>query len=153
MKKLVTLILLAILAFDAHAYRGDVPEWDSLDVHTVVDDSPIKVSASTLKGRLTSLAVTMRGMRIVVSPQEYSDLLRPRLNTLRVVSPDVKFSPGPTLFVELSFESGDLSGAPLSIVRFQFALQKYMGREIVHHRLVNESKLPGQPPKREPIQP
>jgi hypothetical protein len=154
MKKLITIILLAILTFDAHAYRGDTPEWDSLEVQTVVDDFPVKVVATTSKDRLTSLAVTMRGERIVVSPQEFSDLLRPRLNTLRVISPDVKFMPGPTLFVEFSFESKDLSGAPPSTVSFHFSLQKYMGREIVHHRFVNESKLPGQPPKKhEPIQP
>lgn len=154
MKKLVTLILLAILAFDAHAYRGNTPDWDSLEVQTVVDDFPVTVAATTSKDRLTSLIVTMRGERIVVSPQEFSDLLRPQLNTLRVISPDVKFMPGPTLFVELSFESGDLSGAPPSTVSFHFALQKYMGREIVHNRLVSESKLPGQPTKsHEPIQP
>jgi|APLak6261669087_1056070.scaffolds.fasta_scaffold37408_1 hypothetical protein len=154
MKKLVTLIFLTFLVFDAHAYRGNVPEWNSLEVQTVVDNFPIKVAATTSKDRLTSLTVTMQGKHIVVSPQEFSDLLRPQLTTLRVVSPDVKYLPGPTFFVELSFESGDLSGAPPSSVSFQFYSQKYMGREIVHHRLASESKLPGQPPKKhEPIQP
>lgn len=154
MKKFATLIFLILLVFDSHAYRSDAPAWNSLEVQTVVDDFPIKVAATTSKDRLTSLTVTMQGKHIVVSPQEFSDLLRPRLTTLRVTSPDVKYLPGPTVFVELSFESGDLSGAPPSSVSFQFYSQKYMGREIVHHRHVSEFKLPGQPQKKhEAIQP
>lgn len=149
MKKLAALAFAALIPFDAQSYRSEVPEWDSVEIQTVIDGARVIVSATASSERLTSLVVTMRGNRVIVPPAEFSDLLRPRLTTLRVVSPDSKSSPGPDVRVELSVQADpELKGLPPGTARFHFGQLKYLAREVSYQRLVHETKVPGQAPQR-----
>ena len=150
MLKFTAFALVALLPVSAGAYMDDIPDWNAVEVQTVIDRDPVVVSATVSKDRLSSLIVTMRGKRVPVAAAEFSDLIRPRLNTLRVISPDVKSSSGPAVIVELRVESDNtLLGAPLATARFHFGQFKYIGRDVSHQQLVYETKEPGQPPRRE----
>lgn len=150
MSKLTILILFALLPLTSNAYMDEIPEWDSLEVHTVMDGDRVAVSASVIKDRISTLVVTMRGKKVVVASEEFSDLIRPRLNTLRVISPDVKSFAGPAVIVELKVEADSRSPClPLGVARFHFAEFGYVGRDVSIQHLVHETKARGQPPKRE----
>ena len=151
--KLATFALVALHSFTANAYMDQIPEWDSVEIQTVIDGDRVIVMAAISKERLTSLVVTMRGKRVVISPEEFNDLVRPRLNTLRIISPDVKSSSGPVVMVELKAEAESSSiGLPLGVARFHFSQFKYFGRDVSYSQVVHETKAPGQPPKRETVQ-
>jgi hypothetical protein len=153
MLKLAALILFALLPLTSSAYMDQIPEWDSLEVHTVIDGDPVVVSASVTKDRISTLVVTMRGKQVVVASEEFADLIRPRLNTLRLISPDVKSFVGPAVIVEFKVEADSQSlGLALGVARFHFAEFGYVGRDVSFQQLVHETKAPGRPPKRETSQ-
>jgi hypothetical protein len=148
MKLLIAIVLGATICCDARAYMDHIPEWDSIEIRTVVDGERVIVAATAAKDRLTGLVLTARGVRIVVSPEEFADLQRPRLQTLRVVSPDVKLSPGPTVRVEMAVENGALLSGEMGLVNFHFGQGKYLGRDVSYKQFVREGKLPGKPAQR-----
>jgi len=140
-----TVLLLASTL--AHAIIDEVPDWVSVQVETVVDRQNVSVAARVGNGTLVTLTVELAGKTIDVPPSELADLPALNLQSIRVVSPDVKSDTGPKVRVELE-GSPNRDPKQKNYVQFLFSGQSYQGR-IVEKSLGNartrELKEAGQP--------
>jgi hypothetical protein len=151
MKK-VLLALLALFALNSYAFMDEVPQWSSVQIETMVDGEPVRVHARAKNQRPAQVVVVLRGVEITVPPEELQALPSVELNTIRIVSPDVKRRPGPTLRVEIQLEPLSRSGASPGLVQFYFAELAYQGRVVEQAtpagERVRELKQPGRVPER-----
>ncbi len=147
--KVVLAVVLALLSTLAHAVIDEVPDWLALSIDTVVDGQPVAVAARAKNGRLAQLTVKLAGKTIEVPHQELDDLPALSLQSLRVVSPDVKSHARPKVRVEFSSRSTATSQVERS-VQFHFFDLTYQGRvveRVEEGKLVRELKQPGQQPR------
>ena len=139
-----------LVSAPAQAIMDDVPEWNTVHVETVVDGQRVRVSAAVEQGRLSRLSMDLGGKIVRVPVEELRDLPNPRLNTLRVVSPDVKARRGPKVRVEFNLGSQTSGSAEGVLVQFHFFELAYQGRVTERDApkgRVRELKLPGKPPE------
>lgn len=139
----------------ASAYVDHVPEWDRIEISATVDGEKIRVIAQADAERLVLVAFVVRGKQISVPQDHLGGIAKPRLRTIRVVSPDVKFAPGPTFFVAFQFGPDSKLGSKVKphVVSYDFGQLKYMGR-LIERELeggVSEREVwePGKAPRRE----
>ena len=147
--KFALAVVLALLSTLAHAVIDEVPDWLSLSMETVVDGQPVAVAARAKNGRLEQLTAKLAGKPIEVPRHDLDDLPALSLQSLRVVSPDVKSHAGPKVRVEFSSRSPAGSQVERS-VQFHFFDFKYQGRvveRVEEGKLVRELKQPGQQPR------
>lgn len=148
-KKTVVVGLIAlVMATPSHALIDVVVDWQALQVQAVVDSEVVAVTARLEKDAIAELAVRVRGRISTVPKAELAGVPGVVLNTLRVISPDVKSHKGPNVRIE--FDLIPLQATTQrGVVALHFDAGTYAGRlveRVVDGKLViREWKEPGKP--------
>ena len=133
----------------ANAIMDEAPDWVSIQVESIVDRQNVLVAARVQNGRLVALKVQLAEKTIDIPQSELVGLPVLSLQSLRIVSPDVKSGTGPKVRVEL--ENPPTQNPKKKIkVQFFFSDQSYNGRIVEQgerKELTRELKEPGQPAK------
>ena len=129
----------------AYAIMDETPDWVSIQVESIVDRQNVLVAARVHNGRLAALKVRLANKTMDIPQPELVGLPALNLQSLRIVSPDVKSGTGSKVRVEL--ENPPTQDLQKKIkVQFFFSDQSYQGRIVEQgerKELTRELKEPG----------
>lgn len=123
-----TLVFLASTL--ANAVVEIAPDWGSIQVETIVEQQNVLVTARVRNDRLAALKVKLAETTIDVPAAELADLPHLNLQSLRIVSPDVRSGVGPVIAVYLENQPNRDPKKKIT-VRFLFSDWLYKGRLVV----------------------